>query len=289
VAENVGMELRSDEPIPDSPARSGLPVRARTAWERLQRTWAFRTWKDLQDLGFVRSSLEFAGLFLLSFVPFLLLVSSALGSNLPRAFATRAGFSPGAAHDVTSLFTRSGNGSTPLSIVSIVLIVISADAIATRLQTWCGAVYDVTPDPLRAWGRRALWLCGVLGFLAAQIAIGRHAGHLTIASTTLEFVALVLFWWWSLHCLLDRVGWRRLLPGGVIIAVLSSLVGVGISLLGPSSITSSAQTYGPIGTVMTLMEALVALGLAIHLGAYIGARWFPYPGTTRAGDLEPVF
>ena len=101
----------------------------------------------------------------------------------------------------------------------------------------------------------------------------------------LELLALVAFWWWSLHCLLDRFGWRRLLPGGAAIAVLYTLVGVGISLLGPGSITSAARTYGPIGTVMTLMEALVALGLAIHLGAYIGARWFPWPGTARSDGL----
>jgi membrane protein len=280
------MELQSDDPTSRRQVPSGLPARARNAWGRLQRTWAFRTWKDLQGLGFVRSSLEFAGLFLLSFVPFLLLVSSALGSNLPRGFATRADFSPAAAHDVTSLFARSGNGSAPLSVVSIVLIVLSADAIAARLQSWCAAVYGVAPDALRAWGRRAWWLCGVLGFLAAQVAIGRHVGHLNIASTGLELLALVAFWWWSLHCLLDRVGWRRLLPGGIAIAVLYTLVGVGTSLLGPSSIISAAQTYGPIGTVMTLMEALVALGLAIHLGAYIGARWFPWPGTARSERLE---
>jgi len=280
------MELQSDDPTSRRQISSGLNVRACDAWQSLQRTWAFRTWKDLQGLGFVRSSLEFAGLFLLSFVPFLLLLSSALGSNLPRGFATRADFPPAAAHDVTSLFARSGNGSATLSVVSILLIVLSADAIAARLQSWCAAVYGVTPDPIRAWGRRTWWLGGVLGFLAAQVAIGRHVGHLNVASTSLELLALVAFWWWSLHCLLDRVRWHRLLPGGVIIAVLYTLVGIGTSLLGPSSIISAAQTYGPIGTVMTLMEALVALGLAIHLGAYIGARCFPWPGTPRTEDPE---
>jgi membrane protein len=264
-------------------------AQARGAWKYLQRTWVLRTWNDLQDLGFVRSSLEFAGLFLLSFVPFLLLLSLALGSNLPRGFATRANFSPVAAHDVTALFARSGAGSAPLSVVGIILIVLSADAIAARLQSWCAAVYGVIPDPLRAWGRRIWWLTGVLGFLAAQVAIGRHLGRLNVAATGLELLALAAFWWWSLHCLLDKVAWRRLLPGGVAIAVLYALVGVGASVLGSSSITSHAQTYGPIGTVMTLMEVLVALGLAIHLGAYMGARWFPWPGwTAPSKSLQPT-
>ena len=212
-------------------------------------------------------------------------MSSALGSNLPRGFTTRANLSPAAAHDVTQLFARSDGATAPLSILGIVLIVLSADAIAARLQSWCAAVYKVTPDPVRAWGRRVWWLGGVLGFLAAQVAIGRHVGHLTVPSTSLELVVLVLFWWWSLHCLLDTVGWRRLLPGGVTIAVLYALVGIGTSVLGSSSIISATQTYGPIGTVMTLMEVLVALGLAIHLGAYIGARWVPWMGTTPSEVL----
>jgi membrane protein len=284
------MEPQKDNPTSASERMSGssLASRVRASWEQLQRTWALRTWNDLQELGFVRSSLEFAGLFLLSFVPFLLLLSAALGSNLPRAFTTRANFSPAAAHDVTELFARSHGAAAPLSIVSIVLVVLSADAIAARLQAWCVAVYEVKPDPVRALGRRIWWLGGVLGFLAVQVAIGRHVGHLTFASTGLELLALVLFWWWSLHCFLDTVAWRRLLPGGVAIAVLYTLVGAGTSLLGSSSITSAAQSYGPIGTVMTLMEVLVALGLAIHLGAYIGARWFPWRGTVRAEVMQPT-
>ncbi len=204
------MEPQHDDPNSTRQTPTGVTSRVRTTWEVLQRTWALRTWNDLQSIGFVRSSLEFAGLFLLSFVPFLLLLSSALGTNLPRAFTTRANFSPAAAHDVAQLFARSGGAAAPLSVVGIVLIVLSADAIAARLQSWCAAVYKVTPDPVRAWGRRVWWLTGVLGFLAAQVAIGRHVGHLTVLSTSLELVALVLFWWWSLHCLLDTVAWRRL-------------------------------------------------------------------------------
>ena len=265
----------------DGPLERILPAPVYSTWRRLQQTWPLRTWSALQDLGFVRSSLEFAGLFLLSFVPFLLLVSSALGSDLPRAFVTRGNFSPAAAHDVTSLFARSGSGSTQLSVLSALLIVLSADAVAHRLQSWCAAVYCTTTDPLRAWGRRALWLCGVLGFLAAQIAIGRHLGHLTVGAAALELLALIAFWWWSLHLLIGGIGWRRVLPGGVAIAFLYEMVGVGTSVLGSGSITSGAKAYGPIGTVMTLMEAIVALGLAIHFGAYLGSLYVPSSDTGR--------
>lgn len=280
------MATPHNPPPSAGPSSTGIAAKVIDAWGRLQRTWTLRTWNDLQSLGFVRSSLEFAGLFLLSFVPFLLLLSSALGSDLPQAFSARANFSSAAAHDVTALFARSGGGSAPVSVVGVVVIVLSADAIAARLQSWCAAVYETTPDLVRGWGRRMWWLTGVLGFVAAQIAIGRHLGRLNFAATSLELLALVAFWWWSLHCLLDRIAWRRVLPGGVAIAVLYALVGIGTAVLGSSSITSAARAHGPIGTVMTMMEVLVALGLAIHLGAYIGARWFPWPGWDAPSETQ---
>jgi hypothetical protein len=43
--------------------------------------------------------------------------------------------------------------------------------------------------------------------------------------------------------------------------------------LPPGSIVSDEHSYGPIGTVMVLLETLVGLGLAAHVGAVIGARY----------------
>ena len=54
-------------------------------------------WTKLQSLGFVRSSFQFAGMFVLSFLPFLLVVSAVLDRNLPQALVTRSGFSQQAA------------------------------------------------------------------------------------------------------------------------------------------------------------------------------------------------
>jgi membrane protein len=80
------------------------------------------------------------------------------------------------------------------------------------------------------------------------------------------------FWWWTLHCLLaGRITWRRLFPGGLVTAICYSGVGVYVTLFGSSSILSNEASYGPIGAVMTLLTIEVGLGVALHLGAVIGA------------------
>jgi membrane protein len=67
--------------------------------------------------------------------------------------------------------------------------------------------------------------------------------------------------------------WRRLVVGGVATAALYTAVGLYFALIAARSVVSDEHAYGPIGTVIVLLETLVGLGLAVHLGAVIGARY----------------
>lgn len=83
-----------------SPGQYGLVAalaarrqQANGIWERAKHTWPAEWWAELQALGFVRSCFQFAGMFVLSFVPFLPVVSAVLNRNLPQTLVTRSGFS----------------------------------------------------------------------------------------------------------------------------------------------------------------------------------------------------
>jgi membrane protein len=244
--------------------------------ERAKDTWAVQWWIRLQDLGLVRSSFSFAGMFVLSFLPFLLVVSAVLHWNLPRALVIRSGFSQQAATDVLSLFAHSGAGAASQSIIGIIFVLVGGDGVASTLQDWYGKVFGESIPAWRGMGRRFWWLGGVVGFLALQFVIGRHLRLFAGSALTAfaQFLLAVLFWWWTLHCLLaSRLPWRRLVVGGVATAALYTAVGLYFALISPGSIVSSVHAYGPIGTMMALLEALVGLGLAVHLGAVIGARY----------------
>ena len=65
--------------------------RTRIRWQkRFEATAVGKVWNRLSELGFVDSSLQFSAAFILSFIPFLLLVSAAIGRNLPHALVPGA-------------------------------------------------------------------------------------------------------------------------------------------------------------------------------------------------------
>ena len=60
----------------------------RAGRDRLEPTVAGRVWTRLCELEFMNSSLQFAALFTLGFIPFLLVLSVALGPGLSQAMVT---------------------------------------------------------------------------------------------------------------------------------------------------------------------------------------------------------
>jgi uncharacterized BrkB/YihY/UPF0761 family membrane protein len=116
------------------------------------------------------------------------------------------------------------------------------------------------------------------------------AGH--IAAAGAQFLLFVAFWWWSPHCLLaGQVPWRRLFIAGVATAVCCTGLGVYISCLASSSLVSNEASYGAFGAVMTLVTAEIGLGVALHLGAVIGAtigRGKDQATAVRADPGHPV-
>lgn len=248
-----------------------------TRWQkRFDATWVGKVWGRLSALGFVDSSLQFSAAFILFFVPFLLLVSAVLGRDLPRALVTRSGFSPSAAHDVTSLFDHGRSPITAFTIIGVLLTVAGADSMAKILQNWSGKVFDQTIVGWKKGARRAHWLAGAAGFVALQFLIGRRiepSGG-AILGGAVQFLLAVGFWWWSAHCLLaSQVGWRRLFATGLATAICYTAVGIYVRIWASWSIVSNESSYGPIGAMMAILATLVELGIAIHVGAVIGADW----------------
>lgn len=247
----------------------------RIRWQkRFEITAIGKVWTRLSELGFVDSSLQFSAAFILSFIPFLLLVSAAIGRDLPHALVTRSGFSSNAARDVTSLFAHGRTPVTAFTVVGVILTIGGADLMTKTLQNWYEKVFAETIVGLRRTARRGLWLVGAAGYLMMQFLISRRfapiGGGITIAVS--QFALSIVFWWWSAHCLLvGQVPWRRLFPVGIATAVCYTLVGLYVRLWSSWAIVSNERSYGPIGAMMTILATLVALGIAILLGAVIGA------------------
>ncbi len=240
---------------------------------RLERTIIGRTWLRLQALGFWSSSLRFAAVFTLFFVPFLLLASAVVGLDFSRSVAHRSGFSPQAAHDLNALFVH-GRSPVSFSVIGVILLVTGADTMAAILQEWYGKVFGRVPTGWMARISRLRWLGGVIAFVALQTVISRKFEPVGGGGATrvLQFGLAFIFWWWSIHCLLGgQASWRRVIPAGVATTACYAGVGLYIQFFVSSNVVSSESSYGPVGVVMTLLTVLVALGVALHIGAVVGA------------------
>ena len=78
-----------------------------------------------------------------------------------------------------------------------------------------------------------------------QFLIGRRfepiGGGITIAIS--QFALSVVFWWWSVHCLLaGQVPWRRLFPAGLATAICYTLVGVYVRIWASWTIVSNERS-----------------------------------------------
>jgi uncharacterized BrkB/YihY/UPF0761 family membrane protein len=82
----------------------------------------------------------------------------------------------------------------------------------------------------------------------------------------LTFVLAVLFWWW-------QVPLRELFPAGVATGACITGLGVVSSFLFSDQVTSGSKSYGPAGVVIALITFLVGFGVCLHAGAVFGRMW----------------
>ena len=261
----------------------------RAARNRLEPTVVGQVCRQLAELGFINSSLQFAAVFTVGFIPFLMVPSVALGSDLSLAIVIRSGFTVQAGHDVGALFTHGRTAPATVSIPGLVLAVLGGAAISHMIQTWYATIFRAQIHGWKALARRIQWLAGVFGFVALQVVIGRRiqpvCGPLAAASAL--FLLAAGFWWWSLHCLLSRqIRWRQLFLAGLATAACYIGLGVYVAYIASSSIITNESTYGLFGAVMTIVTAEIGLGVAVQLGAAIGAAAGRgrNPGRPRSGQ-----
>jgi len=197
-----------------------------------------------------------------------------LGPDRSRDVLIRTGFSARAGHDVTMLFTHGRAAPASMSVLALVLAVLGGSAIAYMLQSWYATIFQAEVHDWKATARRIEWLAGVFGYIALQIVVVRTirppGGQLGAAGA--QFVLALAFWWWSLHCLLaGQIPWRRLFVAGLATAGCCTALAFYIAYVASTSIVANDAKYGPIGVVMTLITAEIGLGVALQLGAAIGA------------------
>jgi len=235
-------------------------------------------WSRLNAIEFMDRAFAFAVLFTICFFPFLAVIDAAAGRNVRQTIIIRMGLNAQAAKDVDGLISSGRAPLAALSVLGAAFLVFCAIGIPGTLQAWYLKVYDqpVPHGGIKQLIYKFVWVAGFLAYIALEALAGRQVGpaggHVLIF--VCEFAISVLFWWWTMHfLLLGSIGWRALFPAALATAFCLTGLGVFSSLLFSGSITSGEQSYGPVGVVMVLLSYLIGYGVCLLLGAVFGRTW----------------
>ncbi|MEV6838383.1 ribonuclease BN [Streptomyces sp. NPDC051133] len=244
--------------------------RWRAAVRRFRGSGPGRLWGRLSAVDFFGHSFQLAALALLCFFPFLIIVTTAAGSEAAVVVAGRLGLTQEAAQAVATLFAPTTTSYT-LTATSAVLLLLGVMAVAGTLQSWYQMLFDVPLGAVRRTVTRLAWLAGLFAYTAAQAAFGRAVDDGWLLPALVGFLWAVAFWWASIYVLLaGTVPWRALLPPALVTSVCWTGLGVFSAHYFSAAIVANEQKYGPIGVVMVILSWLVAVGVVIHLGAIVG-------------------
>ena len=253
-------------------------VDLRMRLERFEASAAGRFWSQLSAADFLNSSFAFAALAVVSAFPFLAVSSAAIGGDIRRVIAARMHLDIEATRAVDSLIATGNQAVDTLTWVSGIILVLGAIGMASTLQTWYARIYE-RPAP-KGLARHVVYqAAGVVAFTAyvsSQVELlglaDRHGGKLLVF--VLTFVTSVLFWWLSAYMLLYRqLAARRVLPAGIATGGCITGLGVVSAFVFSGQITEGQKSYGPAGVVLALISFLVGYGVCLHAGAVFGRMW----------------
>ena len=269
-------------------SRAGrVRVAGAAAAARLGSSAPGKYWSHLSAVDFMNSSLAFSALAVLCAFPFLAVVNAAAGGDVRQAIITRMGLSAAAARDVNALISSGQRAVSTLTVFGAIVLVLGAIGMASTLQSWYQKIYDQPPvkGAVRHLGYQAAGVVAFSLYIAAEVEIlhaVKQTGGGDVSVFVLTFVFAVLFWWCSAYFLLyRRVGWRQLLPAGVATGFCVTGLGIFSLLLFSDQITSGQKTYGPAGVVVAIISYLVGYGVCLHLGAVFGRMWNDWRASRR--------
>lgn len=276
IGQDAGTPPVVEEEFPAHRWRELRELEARLA--AFEKSAAGRYWAHLSTADFMNSSFAFAALAVLSAFPFLAVTSSVVGGDIRQAIVARMGLNVQATHDVDALIARGDQAVAALTWFSAILLVLGGVGMASTLSNWYHRIYERTPP--KGYFRHLVYhfagVCAFALYISFEVWLFARTrpvgGHVLVFLLT--FVLAVLFWWWAAYMFLYRqVPLRRMFPAGVATAACITGLGIVSWLLFSDQVTSGQKSYGPAGVVIALITYLVGFGVCLHAGAVFGRMW----------------
>lgn len=246
-----------------------------SAWKR---SATGRLWKQAVHIELMHRSMGFAALGFVTLMPLLVVVAAATPWEHRPGFAQWVvdgmGLNPPGAHSVRNLFAAPRNVLSATSAWSLASLGYFGLSFVASVETGYRKIWDLPSGPWHRDWRRTVWLLVLTAYLFCEsqsVAVMGSGPLRGVVRIGLTFVLGVLFFAWGQRFLLGGgVAVRTALPGAVF--TMLGLAGLRIfsHLFFAPMIVSNADTYGPVGTVLTVVTWLVGVGFVVFGGALLG-------------------
>ncbi|MCM3886276.1 ribonuclease BN [Frankia sp. R82] len=223
-----------------------------------------------------------AALILMLFFPFVITlaaVSPLRPGGAAEIIVRRMGLNHDAALAVERLFTPHSGGSAQAewTVLGAVWLSLGGLSLAGAVQSVYLRVFRVPAFGLRGVPAQAVWLAGLIVFLAGTTATGAALTGTVVGQVCQALIVIaamgLLFWIGTWVLVRGRLAWRDILPVAVFTTIGLTGLGVVSRLLFSTSIVENERNYGEIGVVFTLLSWLIGLGVVLTGGAIVGA-WY---------------
>ena len=270
-----------------------LRQRARQVYEDVP--YLRRIVDELAGVELLDRSLALGAQALLALIPLLMVVGAFMpadwGTELTSQVRQVIGVDNDVMQPVQDAASSAGPAVQEVSWISLVVALASASSFARALaRTYCRVWGLPANRGVGAIRRSLLWIAGwvvTLQILAIALRAFSDFPLTRVVHLSLQLGFNVLLWWWTAHLLLGgRVGWRALLPGAVVSAVLVVLLSAASRVFMPRYARVNLEQFGPLGVVFAIASWLVVFGGVLVLAAVIGRHLPGVEALRRAPHSE---
>jgi hypothetical protein len=150
--------------------------------------------------------------------------------------------------------------------------------------------WDLKPLSVRNTVNDVTWIVGLFVYFGLSWWVHRLLDHgrVQIVANAAMVPASVVFFVWSGWILsARRLGWRQLVPFGILVSVLVAICLTCGAIYLPRLFSSYASRYGVIGAVLAMISALFILMVVIVTGTAAGREMSDELDRIKRGERPP--
>ncbi len=252
---------------------------------RIENTLLWSVWIRMRETQFLDRSIALAGKAFISFFPMVIVVAaflpSALRSSILSTLTNRLGMRGESLELARTAFASSEDIRRATGVLGLILVVLYATSFTTALQrVYVAAWRRPRSFEVARYAAGPLWLVGLLVYLAAVGGLHSLIGDgfgLTVF-IPMAVVLSMMWWWFTVWFFVHDLGWRVLLPSGLVTGALITAYTVSATVWMPHVVTSNQHQFGFIGVALALVTWFSGTAVCLLIGACAGPVLAADPG-----------